>query len=71
MSNKPLKTVEQYPYLGVIIQVGPAEYNNNSSISDVGAVLRHIQKWGENDSMSPHQLTLKLVMLMALTRPAI
>jgi len=41
-----------------------------SSFWDVGAVLRHIQKWGENDSMSLRQLTLKLVMLMALTRPA-
>jgi len=41
-----------------------------SSFWDVGAVLRYIQKWGANDSISLRQLTLKLVMLMALTRPA-
>ena len=41
-----------------------------SSFWDVGTVLRHLQGWGENDKVSLRQLTLKLVMLMALTRPS-
>ena len=41
-----------------------------SSFWDVGAVLKHIKKWGVNDNLSLRQLTLKLTMLMALTRPA-
>ena len=41
-----------------------------SSFWDVGAVLKYVQSWGSNDNLSLRQLTLKLAILMALTRPA-
>ena len=40
-----------------------------SSFWDVGQVLTYLRDLGSNDKLTLQQLTLKLVMLMALTRP--
>ena len=41
-----------------------------STVWDVGVVLRYLRGLGENGTLSLRLLTLKSVMLLALTRPA-